>query len=65
MTWTFYLLLIPTISYLLAGMVYGFKGNWPLAIVYAGYAFANCGLLWLDFQSQIPPNPDALQAPIQ
>jgi hypothetical protein len=48
MSWTFYLLLIPTIAYLLAAMAYGFKGNWPMVIVYAGYAAANVGLLWLD-----------------
>lgn len=48
MNWSFYLLLIPTIAYLLASMGYGLGGNWPLAIVYFGYAFANTGLLWLD-----------------
>ena len=48
MTWTFYLLLIPTIAYLLAAMGYAFQQNWPLAVVYAGYSFANCGLLALD-----------------
>ena len=48
MTWTFYLLLVPTISYLAAAVVYGIQGAWPLAIVYSGYAWANCGLLVLD-----------------
>jgi hypothetical protein len=48
MSWTFGLLLIPTIAYVLAAMAYGFQGNWPMSIVYLGYSFANCGLLWLD-----------------
>jgi uncharacterized protein involved in cysteine biosynthesis len=49
-SWSFYLLLIPTIAYVLAAMAYSFKGNWPLAVTYFGYAFANCGLLALDVQ---------------
>jgi hypothetical protein len=52
MNWTFYLILIPTISYFLAGMVYTFQKNWPLAVVYAGYCFANLGLLALDVRGQ-------------
>jgi hypothetical protein len=48
MSWSFYLLLIPTIAYLLAAMVYVSQKNWPLAIVYYHYAGANIGLLWLD-----------------
>jgi len=47
-SWSFWLILIPTISYSLAAMAYGFQKNWPLVIVYTGYAWANCGLLWLD-----------------
>lgn len=42
------LILIPTLCYALAAMVYGWQRNWPLVIVYSGYAWANCGLLWLD-----------------
>jgi hypothetical protein len=49
-SWSFWLLLVPTGAYALAATVYVAKGNWPLAIVYAGYAFANCGLLALDLQ---------------
>ena len=45
---SFYLVLIPAICYFLAGMVYGFQKNWPLAIMYSGYAWAACGALWLD-----------------
>jgi hypothetical protein len=32
----------------LAGMAYAFQKNWPMLIVYSGYAWANLGLLWLD-----------------
>jgi uncharacterized protein involved in cysteine biosynthesis len=46
--WSFWLLLIPTMAYTMAAAVYCTKGNYPLTIVYFGYAFANCGLLWLD-----------------
>lgn len=42
------LVIIPGICYLAASALYGFKGNGPLAIMYFGYAFANCGALWLD-----------------
>lgn len=45
---TFALILIPTACYLTAAVLYAAKGNWPLAVTYAGYSFANCGLLWLD-----------------
>lgn len=48
MNWSFYLLLIPTAAYVLAAIVYCFGGNFPLAITYSGYAWANVGLLWLD-----------------
>jgi hypothetical protein len=50
MSWSFWLILIPTICYGLAGMAYAFQKNWPMFIVYTGYAFANCGLLALDVQ---------------
>jgi hypothetical protein len=45
---TFALVLIPTACYLAAACIYGWQRNWPLAITYSGYAFANCGLLMLD-----------------
>lgn len=47
-SWSFWLLCIPTVSYALAAAVYGYQRNWPLAIVYYHYAGANIGLLWLD-----------------
>lgn len=45
---TFWLIVIPTACYTLAALIYGWQQNWPLSIVYSGYAFANCGLLMLD-----------------
>jgi hypothetical protein len=45
---SFALILIPTGCYTLAACIYGWKRNWPLAITYSGYAWANVGLLWLD-----------------
>jgi hypothetical protein len=45
---SFALILIPTGCYSLAALIYAWDKNWPLAITYSGYAWANCGLLWLD-----------------
>jgi hypothetical protein len=45
---SFALILVPTGCYALAACIYGWQRNWPLAITYSGYAWANCGLLWLD-----------------
>jgi hypothetical protein len=48
MTWTFCLIAIPTLCYAAAAVSYGLQSNWPLAITYSGYAWANLGLLALD-----------------
>ena len=48
MTATTALIVVPTLCYSLAALMYGWQRNWPLVIVYSGYAFANCGLLMLD-----------------
>lgn len=45
---TLWLILIPTLCYALAACLYAWHRNWPLVIVYSGYAWANVGLLWLD-----------------
>lgn len=45
---SFALILVPTGCYALAALIYAWQKNWPLAITYSGYAWANCGLLWLD-----------------
>jgi hypothetical protein len=42
------LIIIPTLCYGIAAVAYGIQRNWPMVIVYFGYALANCGLLWLD-----------------
>jgi hypothetical protein len=47
-SWSFWLILAPTICYAAAAVVYGLQKNWPLMIVYYHYAGANIGLLWLD-----------------
>jgi hypothetical protein len=47
-TWSAWLLIVPTACYTGAAGVYAFNRNWPMVIVYSGYAWANCGLLWLD-----------------
>lgn len=49
MTVTFWLVVIPTICYTLASGLYFWKGDVPLGITYSGYAWANVGLLWIDF----------------
>lgn len=46
------LIIVPTICYASAAVMYAIKDNWPLAATYAGYAFANCGLLALDLQAR-------------
>jgi hypothetical protein len=48
---TFALILIPTLCYGIASLTYAWQRNWPLAVVYAGYAFANTGLLALDLKA--------------
>lgn len=42
------LIIVPGLCYAMAAVLYGKQGNWPLVIIYAGYALANGGLLWLD-----------------
>ena len=51
MTLSFAFVLVPTLCYAGASAYYASAKNWPLAIVYSGYAFANCGLLALDIQA--------------
>jgi hypothetical protein len=42
------LIVIPGLCYLAAAAMYGAQKNWPLVIVYSGYAWANAGLWLLD-----------------
>lgn len=41
-------IVIPTACYAGAACVYAWNRDWPLAVVYTGYAFANCGLMALS-----------------
>jgi hypothetical protein len=52
MSWSFWLIAIPTICYGAAGVVYAMKGNWPLCVTFSGYMWANFGLLALDLQAK-------------
>lgn len=45
---TLWLILVPTLCYAAAAAMYAWQGQWPLAITYSGYSWANIGLLWLD-----------------
>jgi hypothetical protein len=45
---TLWLIAIPTACYAIASVAYGIQRNWPMSVVYFGYALANCGLLALD-----------------
>lgn len=47
---TMWLIIVPTLCYAGASGMYLWQKNWPLAITYFGYAFANIGLLWMDLQ---------------
>jgi len=48
MTPTAALIVIPGICYAVAACIYALNKNWPLAIVYSGYFWAQCGLVYLD-----------------
>lgn len=55
MSWSFLLILIPTICYAATAVVYSVKGNWPLVFAYSGYTWANIGFLWLDILMRKAP----------
>lgn len=46
MTWAEWLLLVPTACYLGAALGYALEHRWGMAITFASYALANCGLIW-------------------
>lgn len=48
MTWTSALIAVPLVCYLCAAVAYGIQKNWPMTIVYSGYAWAQGGLWLLD-----------------
>lgn len=41
-------IIIPGVCYALQALLCASQKNWPMVIVYSGYAFANGGLYWLD-----------------
>jgi uncharacterized protein involved in cysteine biosynthesis len=48
MSWSFWLLLVPTVAYALAAIAYGLQDRWPLCVIFSGYAFSNLGFLYID-----------------
>lgn len=48
MSWAFLLIAIPTACYLGAAVAYGIRGEWPNAIIFSGYFWANCGFLAIE-----------------
>lgn len=48
MTITGALIIVPGVCYATAALIYAWHHQWPLSIVYAGYAIGNAGLWWLD-----------------
>ena len=48
MSATAILVIIPTLCYAGAAVLYFMKDNHPMAVTYAGYAVANLGLLAMD-----------------
>jgi hypothetical protein len=47
-TWSFGLILIPTVCYAGTAVAYGIRNDWPQAVIFAGYALANCGFLAIE-----------------
>jgi len=45
MTWTEWLLIVPAICYIIAGVGYAAKGNWGFAVTYMAYATAIGGMI--------------------
>ena len=41
----FIMLCLVTAIYFYVGVAFAFSGNWPMAVVYVGYAVANFGLI--------------------
>lgn len=42
-----WLIALTGLAYAWVAVEQGLKGNWPMAVAYAGYAFANVGLYFL------------------
>lgn len=48
MSWSFWLVLIPTLCYAGAAVAYWQMKDWPYVVVFAGYSLANCGFLAIE-----------------
>jgi ABC-type multidrug transport system permease subunit len=46
MTWPEYGVAICGLVYASNAVLYATRGEWPWVVAYAGYAFANIGLIW-------------------
>lgn len=40
------LVVIPTLCYVGVAINEAMRGDWKTVVVFAGYSFANCGLVW-------------------
>ncbi len=47
MSWSFLMVLLPTLCYAASAVLEAFYGIGPMAIVFFGYSFANVGFLWM------------------
>lgn len=52
MTWVEGLPILTGVAYAVAAVAYAHRGEWPWAAMYAGYAFANVGLVWAAASSR-------------
>lgn len=48
MSWSFWLVLIPTLCYMGAAVSYGIQKDWPSAVIFFGYLVANTGFLAIE-----------------
>ena len=43
---TLWLLIVPTLCYLLSGFLFSLKGDYAGAVTFGAYGVANLGLIW-------------------
>jgi hypothetical protein len=48
MSWSFWLILFPTLCYLGTAVAYGIQRDWPSVVIFTGYSLANCGFLAIE-----------------
>lgn len=53
MSWSFWLILIPTLCYAGTAVAYGIRKDWPQATIFTGYALANCGFLAIEMMRTV------------